>query len=156
MNYYIDENNKLYEKSGIDWRVDEGLQSLDGLRVATDEEVAAVLNPQTTPDQLSQQAKATRDTLISANIAVESVQSSAEWQMLDDARDIRKILQDAEITNATDTDSVMFRLADNSWRETTLAELKQVLAAHVARKREVWAHFNEWDSGDKSQPFEVK
>ncbi|AUR86623.1 hypothetical protein NVP1087A_42 [Vibrio phage 1.087.A._10N.261.45.F9] len=101
--------------------------------------------------QIAQQAKQTRDTAISADIIALEV----EWQMLDDASDVRKVLQDSEITNAVDSDSVQFRLADNSWRTTTLAELKQVLALHVSRKREVWAQFNEWDDGDKSQPFEV-
>ena len=153
MKYYIDENSNLLEKSGIDYRVAKELQTLEGLRVATDAEVAAVLNPpKSTDEQIAQQSKQARDEAISANISV----LDAEWQMVDDARDVRKVLQDADVTGALYTDSFMFRLADNTWRETTLVELKQVLAAHVARKRDVWAQFNAWDSGDKSQPFEVK
>lgn len=102
-------------------------------------------------EQLSQQAKSTRDTAISENITV----FDCEWQVLNDAADIRKVIQDAEITNASEDDSVMFRLADNSWRETTLSELKQVLAAQVERKRAIWVKFGLWDAGDKSEPFEV-
>lgn len=124
----------------------------ENTREMTAEEFELFRKPPPTTEQLSQQAKATRNSAISANITA----LDAEWIMLDDARDVRKVLQDAEITSALDTDSVMFRLADNSWRETTLADLKQVLSAHVARKRDVWAQFNAWDSGDKSAPFEVK
>ncbi len=43
--YYIDESGKLYEKVGIDFRVKKGLQTLEGLRKATQEETEEGLNP---------------------------------------------------------------------------------------------------------------
>ena len=50
--YYVDENNKLYEKTGIDYRVKIGRQTLDGLTIATSEEVELILNPIPTNSEL--------------------------------------------------------------------------------------------------------
>ena len=50
--YYVDENNKLYEKTGIDYRVSIGLQTLDGLTIATSDQVDSILNPKPTNSEL--------------------------------------------------------------------------------------------------------
>ena len=97
-------------------------------------------------------AKTIRDNAVSENITV----YDAEWQVANDAEDIRKVIGDAETIDASEEDSVTFRLADNSWRETTLAELRDVLKAHIARKQDVWNQMAVWDFGDKQEPFEVK
>jgi len=112
--------------------------------------------PQPTAEEIAEsnriKAKATRDNAVSSNITVHD----AEWQVANDAEDIRKVIGDAETIDASEEDSVMFRLADNSWRETTLAELRDVLKAHIARKQDVWNQMAVWDSGDKQEPFEAK
>lgn len=97
-------------------------------------------------------AKSTRDNAVSANITVHG----ADWQVANDAEDIRKVIGDAETISASEDDTIMFRLADNSWRETTLSELRDVLKANIARKQDVWNQMAVWDSGDKQEPFEVK
>ena len=112
--------------------------------------------PQPTTKEIAtrnqQLAKQVRDNAVSSNITVHD----AEWQVANDAEDIRKVIGDAETIDASEEDSVMFRLADNSWRETTLAELRDVLKAHIARKQDVWNQMAVWDSGDKQEPFEAK
>ena len=112
--------------------------------------------PQPTSEEIATQnqraAKQTRDKAVSANITVHGV----DWQVANDAEDIRKVIGDAETISASEDDTTMFRLADNSWRETTLSELRDVLKAHIARKQDVWNQMAVWDSGDKQSEFEVK
>lgn len=96
-------------------------------------------------------ATATRDTEVSANITVHNV----DWQMANDAFDVRAVIADAELIGATSEDTIQFRLADNSWRETSLAELKEILQAHIVRKQAVWNAFGVWDAGDKTEAFEI-
>lgn len=112
--------------------------------------------PQPTTEEIAEsnriKAKSTRDNAVSANITV----YDAEWQVANDAEDIRKVIGDAETIDASEEDSTIFRIADNSWRETTLSELRDVLKAHIARKQDVWNQMAVWDSSDKQEPFEVK
>lgn len=118
-------------------------------REMTDEEMISLEESLNKPE-LSLTAKATRDNAINSGITVHD----AVWQVTDNASDIRSIIYEAEIIGASDDEATQFRLSDNSWRETTLAELKAVLTAFVARKREIWAQFAAWDAGDKSSAFE--
>lgn len=112
--------------------------------------------PQPTTEEIATQnqqlAKQTRDNALSANITVHDV----DWQVANDAEDIRKAIGDAETIGASEEDTTMFRLADNSWRETALSELRDVLKAHIARKQAVWNQMAVWDYGDKKEPFEAK
>lgn len=97
-------------------------------------------------------AKTTRDNAVNKDITVHD----SEWQVFNDAEDIRKVISDAETIGASEDESTMFRLADNSWRKTTLSELREVLKSHVERKKKVWNSFGNWDAGDKLDPFEFK
>ncbi|MFM2589465.1 hypothetical protein [Vibrio sp. TBV020] len=128
----------------VQWHIDNGLVR------AHDWDVSPPAAPRPpTVEELEAQAKIIRDTAVSANLFLLGV----EWQCLEDAVDIRTVIDDAETIGATENETEMFRLADNSWRTTTLAELRQVLAAHVVRKRDVWAKFGAWDAGEKTKPF---
>ena len=102
--------------------------------------------------QNERQAKQARDNAISSDIECKG----ALWQCLSDAKDIRKVINDAETISSAETDTAMFRLADNTWRETSLAELREVLIAFVIRKRDIWQQFGVWDASDKLTAFEVK
>ena len=109
--------------------------------------------PPPTPDQLSQQAKAARDQAIESNIALDG----AEFDIDAKARDnIAIALRKAERMGYPDSEVRDWRLSDNSWRETTLGELKQLLVSYDERFELVWYQFNVWDSGDKTEPFEVE
>lgn len=105
-----------------------------------------------TTEQLQQQAKQTRDNAVNADIEMFGVM----FQCSNDAKGIRNVIDDAATISAQDSDSVMFRLSDNTWRETTLAEIKQVLVAFIVRKRDIWNQHGVWDTGDKSDPFVIK
>lgn len=102
---------------------------------------------------LSTEAKTTRDAAISSDLLCEDL--AATFQVSDDATYIRNVISDAEAIGSAETDSTTFRLADNTWRETTLAELRTVLVAFIERKKSVWEQFSTWDSGDKTEEFEV-
>ncbi|KJY84833.1 hypothetical protein TW81_02235 [Vibrio galatheae] len=133
-----------WEKYRVQWHIDNGLVKAHDWDAPPPE-----VEQPPTKEQLEAQAKVTRDAAVSANLTALGV----EWQCLNDAVDIRKVINDAETIGVSEVETEMFRLADNSWRETTLAELRQVLAAHVVRKRDVWAQFGAWDAGDKTEPF---
>ncbi|MFV0449454.1 MAG: hypothetical protein ACK5MF_13515 [Vibrio sp.] len=75
------------------------------------------------------------------------------WDVVNDAADVRRVINDAETIGAQETDTTQFRLADNSWRETSLAELRQVLTIFIARKRSIWEQFATWDATDKLEAF---
>lgn len=150
---HIDTGN-LVHKESADKLIKLGKLPYDKSKLVevSEVEINEILNPPPTTEQLQQQAKVTRDAAISANLAA----LDCEWQVLNDAEDIRKVIGDAETVSALDTDIEMFRLANNTWRETTIAELRQVLAAHVARKRSIWSQFGAWDNGTKDSPFTIE
>lgn len=97
----------------------------------------------------AQNGKVIRDNAISSNLSA----LDATWQVLNDAADIRRVINDAETIEATETDTTQFRLADNTWRETSLAELREVLRVFIARKRDIWTQFAQWDATDKLTAF---
>lgn len=58
MQYYIDANGMLIEKSGVDYRLKIGRLSkseFDTYRIATDEEVESILNPTQSTEELFEQ-----------------------------------------------------------------------------------------------------
>ena len=99
-------------------------------------------------------AKTLRDFTISYDLIVEDL-DGASFQCLDKAVDIKLVIDEAEMLGALETDSIAFRLSDNTWRDTTLAELRVVYLKYLERKREVWKQFAQWDQGDKTEAFEI-
>ena len=97
-------------------------------------------------------AKTLRDFTVSSDLVVEELEG-ASFQCLDKAVDIKTVIDEAVMLNALETDSIAFRLSDNTWRDTTLAELRMVYLKYLERKREVWKQFSEWDQGDKTEAF---
>ena len=94
-------------------------------------------------------SKQNRDTAVDADILFDNVY----FQVSNDCADIKSSLQEASVLGLEDSYSQLWRLADNTWRQTTIAEAKQIIALFVARKQKIWAAFAEWDSGDKSSVF---
>ena len=94
-------------------------------------------------------SKQNRDTAVDADILFDNVY----FQVSNDCADIKSSLQEATILGLEDSYSQLWRLADNTWRQTTIAEAKQIVALFVERKQKVWAAFAEWDLGDKSSIF---
>ena len=103
---------------------------------------------------INREAKELRDYTISSDLIVEDL-DGASFQCLDKAVDIKLVIDEAEMSGALETDSIAFRLSDNTWRDTTLAELRMVYLKYLERKREVWKQFAEWDQGDKTEAFEI-
>lgn len=97
----------------------------------------------------AQNGKVIRDNAVSDDLTALDV----EWDVLNDAADLRRVINDAETIGAQETDTTSFRLADNTWRETSLAELRQVLCVFIARKRDIWNQFAQWDATDKLEAF---
>lgn len=102
-----------------------------------------------TQNQILTISKQNRDSAVDADILFDNVY----FQVINDCADIKSSLQEASILGLEDSYSQLWRLADNTWRQTTIAEAKQIVALFVARKQKVWAAFAEWDSGDKSSIF---
>lgn len=156
MKYYIDKIGKLYDKSGIDYLIENALNVPDNLVVATTDQVNAVLNPEPTTEQLNAQAKATR------NDAIERYKGTVEFNgaLFDSSKEtvdnINYAVRRASQSGAT---SAHWRLADNSWLETTLDEIVQVRelvqVAVDENFENVWNQFTTWDNGDKHHHFKV-
>ena len=102
-----------------------------------------------TRDQILTISKQNRDSAVDADILFDNVY----FQVSNDCADIKSSLQEASILGLEDSYSQLWRLADNTWRQTTIAEAKQIVALFVERKQKVWAAFAEWDLGDKSSIF---
>lgn len=102
-----------------------------------------------TQNQILTISKQNRDSAVDADILFDNVY----FQVINDCADIKSSLQEATILGLEDSYSQLWRLADNTWRQTTIAEAKQIVALFVARKQKVWAAFAEWDLGDKSSVF---
>ena len=141
-------NSALWEKCPDGW-----IDSDAGIGWTYDGSVFAPPEaPPTTTEQLQQQAKSTRDTAISAPILLPD--TDALYQMDYAAlANIERAKRKAERTNTT---SAMWRLNDNTWRETTLDELNLLIELADERFEAVWLAFHEWDAGDKSEPFVVE
>lgn len=102
-----------------------------------------------TQNQILIISKQNRDSAVDADILFDNVY----FQVTDNCADIKSSLQEASVLGLEDSYSQLWRLADNTWRQTTIAEAKQIVALFVARKQKVWAAFAEWDLGDKSSVF---
>ena len=102
-----------------------------------------------TQDQILTISKQNRNSAVDTDLLFDNVY----FQVSNDCADIKSSLQEAAILSLEDSYSQLWRLADNTWRQTTIAEAKQIVALFVARKQKVWAAFAEWDLGDKSSIF---
>lgn len=102
-----------------------------------------------TLEELNYKSKQARDAAINADLLF----YDSYFQVSDDCADIKSSLQEASVLGLEDSYSQLWRLADNTWRQTTIAEARQIVALFVARKQKVWAAFAEWDLGDKSSVF---
>ena len=102
-----------------------------------------------TQNQILTLSKQNRDSAVDTDILFDNVY----FQVTDDCADIKSALQEASVLGLEDSYSQLWRLADNTWRQTTIAEAKQIVALFVERKQKVWAAFAEWDLGDKSSIF---
>ena len=102
-----------------------------------------------TEEQILYISKQNRNSAVNADLLFDNVY----FQVTDDCADIKSSLQEASVLGLEDSYSQLWRLADNTWRQTTIAEAKQIVALFVARKQKVWAAFAEWDLGDKSSIF---
>ena len=102
-----------------------------------------------TRDQILTISKQNRNSAVDTDLLFDNVY----FQVTDDCADIKSSLQEASVLGLEDSYSQLWRLADNTWRQTTIAEAKQIVALFVERKQKVWAAFAEWDLGDKSSIF---
>ena len=102
-----------------------------------------------TENQILTVSKQNRDSAVDADLLFDNVY----FQTSNDCADIKSSLQEASVLGLEDSYSQLWRLADNTWRQTTVAEAKQIVALFVERKQKVWAAFAEWDLGDKSSIF---
>lgn len=102
-----------------------------------------------TESQILTLSKQNRDSAVDADILFDNVY----FQVSNDCADIKSSLQEASVLGLEDSYSQLWRLADNTWRQTTIAEAKQIVALFVERKQKVWAAFAGWDLGDKTSVF---
>ena len=103
-----------------------------------------------TQEQIDSQSKTNRINAVNSDILF----SEVYYQVCDDCADIKSALIEASILGLEDSYSQRWRLSDNTWRVTTIAEAKEIVALYVARKQKVWAQYEVWTLGDKTSVFE--
>lgn len=119
----------------------------------SDEQIESVLNQlEFEKTKLEQKAKLTRISALNF-VEFDGVVFDADTEALSN---IAKTIHIAENMDYKETYTHLWRLADNTTRLTTLAELREVLLAHDAKYINVWDQFNEWVAGDKSTAFTIK
>ena len=107
-----------------------------------------VINPDKKKLFLSKEAKATRDAALVADIEFDGVMFQYNSGLLE-------TVNEAAILGMGDDTAKKWRLADNSFRVTTLAELKGIVGFAALRKADIWDQFEQWHEGDKLEPFTV-
>lgn len=138
--YITPENAHLYEFSGNGVKLKQ--KSIDELIVE---------------NQVN--AKLTRDSAIS-NYVGEIIFQGVSYQSSERSKkDITDTLEGAAIKEMPDTANRPWRLSDNSYRNTSIQELREILVLVktdiLNHKLAVWDAFTEWDKGDRSEPFAI-
>ena len=103
-----------------------------------------------TQEQIESKSKSNRVLATDADILF----SEVYYQVSDDCADIKSALTEASILGLEDSYTQSWRLSDNTWRNTTIAEAKEIVTLYVARKQKVWAQYETWTSGNKTSVFE--
>lgn len=103
-----------------------------------------------TQEEIDYKSKINRITAIAADILF----SEVYYQVTNDCADIKSALMEASILGLDDSYSQSWRLSDNTWRNTTIAEAKEIVTLYVARKQKVWVQYEVWTLGDKTSVFE--
>ena len=99
-----------------------------------------------------ERAKVIRDEAIDENIEVFDVM----WQVDKTSRDrLRETINVASDTNQPVEATVPWRLGDNTYRDSTAADLKMVLAARANRMALIFQAFSAWEESGSTEEFSV-
>lgn len=148
------EEQYIYSVSGK-WKPFDEPQ--DGLgQVYTFAEVKAYQSQAAdTPENRMINAKSTRDAGIIADIELPG--TGAMYQVDEKSQsNMAQAIRKAERNGYPGTEKRNWRLSNNTWRETTLAEIKTLLELVDQRWELIWAAYNLWDSGPKDTPFTLE
>jgi len=114
------------------------------------EQIESVLNQmEFGKSQLEGKAKLTRDQALSV-IELSGAKYDATSAALEN---ITRTIRIADSFGYAEDKATGWRLANNTTRQTTLAELREIVALHDDKYVSVWNQFNEWVAGDKSEAF---
>lgn len=98
-------------------------------------------------------AKLLRDNAISSDL----VSQGMSFQVRDsvDLNNIQDVIDGALFGGYLPTDTISFRLSDNSWVDVTYPQLQQVQQDYRLRKQSVYAAFKVWTETDMSEDFSI-
>ncbi len=68
---------------------------------------------------------------------------------------ILETIEEAQILGVDDSESTGWRLKDNSIRETSVFDLKEIVKIGAVRRREVNNQYSQWTQADMSIPFKI-
>lgn len=96
-------------------------------------------------------AQTLRDDFIESNIELFAV----DWQIETESRDKMNAAIDYATRNDKLAETRYWILADNTPRESTIADLEAVLDAYTLRMDNVFMQYGVWAGGDMLTPFEI-
>ncbi len=97
-------------------------------------------------------APSVRDEALDADLYVEGLDATFKYDEPGRTA-IRETFDDALALGVHEDAKQPWRLADNSWKIISVADLRTVRAVGAERRLAIWTQFNAWDSGDRSAPF---
>lgn len=108
---------------------------------------------QVTPFELSEQAKITLATALSADIE----SGGYTWQVRNsiDLANIQKVIDQNDRANYPSGTTQSFRMADNTWQDLTIDHFHQVLSDEAVRTRAIYDAYRTWTEGDMKEEFKV-
>ena len=143
--FYIRDNKVFDYKSSLSYD-DETLYAIDA------PEIQAILNPAPTTERLEQQASATRDAAIDADIEYNGVMFQANEKA---EININRVLSEVYRNPELESETRQWRASDNSWHPLTPQDLRNIMSLKTQRMDEIFSQFTIWDSGSKDAPFEI-
>lgn len=151
MNYFKNEENKIFAYD--DEQVKNGCGS--DLIAITEAEKDEILKPKGANLIALNiaNAKAARDSAISSNLE----SNNYLWQVRDsdDLQNIQDGIDEAEYNNYPEDRTISYRMADNTWQDITVNDLRKVKSDYRLRKLDVFSKFKTWTEADMLTPFEV-
>lgn len=132
---------KTYSNTSTEYMIELGL---------SEEQIESILNQeQYEKIKFEKEATITRKKALST-LVLDGFSYDTNTEALEN---INRAIRIADAKNYDETQLFSWRLANNTSRETTVSELREILTMHDDKCVDIWNQFNAWLAGDKTTKF---